>query len=175
MDKKFFDILLSENVSEEINNNKEYFLEVVRVLKDAIGFDQNHPHHHLDLWDHIMMVLDNTEPDLELRLAALFHDVGKPFSFVIGKDNYKHYPFHAFVSMKIAKNFLWKYNFDEELTNNVLYLILNHDTAIDLEKIEDRELEIKRLKLQYADALAHHPDTIQKRIEHLDQIKKVLI
>ncbi len=32
----------------------------------------------------------------------------------------------------------------------------------------------KRLQLQYADALAHHPDKVRQRIERLDAIKTSL-
>mgnify|MGYP006990040101 FL=1 len=34
---------------------------------------------------------------------------------------------------------------------------------------------MKRLKLQYADAMAHNPKYVDKRIQFLDEIKKQLI
>ena len=39
---------------------------------------------------------------------------------------------------------------------------------------DKQELEIKRLKVQYADAYAHAPSTIQKRILRLNAIKELI-
>jgi poly(A) polymerase len=41
------------------------------------GVDQGGWHTH-DVFGHTLLVVQHTEPDLVLRLAALFHDVGKP-------------------------------------------------------------------------------------------------
>lgn len=53
-------------------------------LDAAVGFDQMNPHHDLDVFQHTMQVLramTNLSSDPDLRLAALFHDSGKPDSF----------------------------------------------------------------------------------------------
>ena len=51
----------------------------MRVEQDPI-------HRHKDVLAHTIAVVGNTSPDLVLRLAALFHDVGKPATRDIG-DN----------------------------------------------------------------------------------------
>lgn len=53
-------------------------------LEAAIGFDQMNPHHDLDVFSHTMKVfsaMTQFSNDPDLRLAALFHDSGKPDSF----------------------------------------------------------------------------------------------
>jgi tRNA nucleotidyltransferase (CCA-adding enzyme) len=53
-------------------------------LTSTVGFDQQNPHHNLDVWKHTMQVLRKASQlsnDPDLRLAALFHDSGKPDSF----------------------------------------------------------------------------------------------
>lgn len=53
-------------------------------LASTIGFDQMNPHHNLNVFDHTMQVLramTRLTNDPDLRLAALFHDSGKPDSF----------------------------------------------------------------------------------------------
>jgi putative nucleotidyltransferase with HDIG domain len=52
-----------------------YLLPEVQIM---VGYDQNNPHHSLDLFEHTLAVLAATEPDPTLRWAALLHDVGKP-------------------------------------------------------------------------------------------------
>jgi hypothetical protein len=65
--------------------------------------------------------------------------------------------------------------FDPTTKKNVLYLVLTHDTAIDPENLDNNMTLInKRLQLQYADARAHTPSTVPKRIALLDSIKDKL-
>ena len=44
----------------------------------ALALEQDPIHHHKDVLEHTYSVVDKTASILELRLAALFHDVGKP-------------------------------------------------------------------------------------------------
>ena len=44
----------------------------------ALGLEQDPIHRHKDVMAHTVAVVENTTPDRILRLAALFHDVGKP-------------------------------------------------------------------------------------------------
>lgn len=56
----------------------------------------------------------------------------------------------------------------------ILYIIENHDSIIDTNNIKNRSTEIKRLKVQYADAYAHSPSIIKKRILRLNSIKELI-
>ncbi|HHV64265.1 MAG TPA: CCA tRNA nucleotidyltransferase [Peptococcaceae bacterium] len=53
-----------------------YWDVFVPELARLQGIVQNE-YHSLDVWEHTMAVFRNTPPDLFLRLAALFHDIGK--------------------------------------------------------------------------------------------------
>jgi poly(A) polymerase len=44
----------------------------------ALSVEQDPIHRHKDVLAHTLAVVNNTEPDLILRMAALLHDVGKP-------------------------------------------------------------------------------------------------
>jgi tRNA nucleotidyltransferase (CCA-adding enzyme) len=53
-------------------------------LVGTVGFSQYNPHHDLDVWEHTLQVLRKASQlsnDPDVRLAALFHDSGKPDSF----------------------------------------------------------------------------------------------
>ena len=70
-----------------------------------IGFEHRHPHHHLDVWDHTLEVVKNiTSQDLELKMAALLHDIGKPFSYQ--DEEVRHFHGHPEVSSKMSENIL---------------------------------------------------------------------
>ena len=49
-----------------------------------VGFAQNNPHHHLDVWEHVLLAVDASAArgsGIAVRLAALLHDVAKPETY----------------------------------------------------------------------------------------------
>jgi len=52
----------------------------------ALRLEQDPVHRHKDVLAHTLAVVDKTSPDRLLRLAALFHDVGKPATRRFGPD-----------------------------------------------------------------------------------------
>ena len=165
-------ILTSDNIEEEIRYNEDYIFSLIPELKYEVGFDQKHPHHSLDVWNHTIKALKHLEPNFELRLIVLLHDIGKPFSYQDGEDGVRHFKGHAKKSREISEGILTRLNIEPK--EEILYVIENHDTPIDTNTIKNRELEIKRLKVQYADAYAHSPSTIQNRILRLNTIKELI-
>ena len=157
-------------VNKEVRDFGSFIVAMIPELANEIGFDQKHPHHHLDVWEHTLLALDNLDSDdLESNMALLLHDIGKPFSYQDDGD-YRHFNNHANVSSKIARTVLQRLNYDEDFINNVCYLIKYHDTVIDPDNFG--KLDYKLLDIQYADAKAHHPDKVLKRIKNLDRIKE---
>ena len=69
--------------SNSIKENQDIIIKYIPELKYMVGFDHKHPHHHLDVWEHTLVVLQNLNEsnDLELKMAGLLHDIGKPFSY----------------------------------------------------------------------------------------------
>jgi len=62
-------------------------------LSDSVDFDQKNPFHDLNVFDHTMMVLQamsKMSNDPDMRLAALFHDSGKPESFWHDEEKGEH-------------------------------------------------------------------------------------
>ena len=55
-------------------------------------------------------------------------------------------------------------------------MIENHDTPISDEQITNNyDLCLKLLEIQKCDALAHHPDKLEKRKKYIDEIEKKLV
>ena len=50
----------------------------------ALALEQDPIHHHKDVLAHTIAVVEKTSPDRVLRLAALFHDIGKPKTRAFG-------------------------------------------------------------------------------------------
>ena len=167
-------ILQGDNVATLLEDNLDDILMLIPEIKDMIGFDHKHPHHHLDVWQHTLEVIRQLDTkDIELNMAALLHDIGKPFSYQEGEV--RHFHGHPEVSYIMAKQILERLGYDEQFINNVTFLVRNHDTIIDVNHPENNsKMTDKLLQLQYADARAHHPDKVAKRINFLDNIRQQL-
>lgn len=167
--------LLSNVPSNVLNNNLEFLIKEIPDIKKMIGFLHKHPHHHLDVWEHTLLALDNSPKELDIRMALLFHDIGKPDCCTEDGD-VRHFYNHASLSAYIAYITLRRLDYDNEFINDVIYLVRMHDTPLNVDDVtlDNFELEKKRLKIQYADAYAHHPDKVYKRIEILDNIASSL-
>jgi len=162
-------ILMSDDVIQSINDNIDILLQIIPELNDMIGFAHNHPHHHLDVWNHTLLALSLSELNFDIRLCLLLHDIGKPHSYQNGYI--RHFKGHPLKSSIISKDILTRLGYDEEYINEMCYLIENHDKPMTKEDIENNyEISVKKFCIQYCDALAHHPDKLGKRIEYLKTV-----
>ncbi len=167
------EILLTDPVEDSIIENMDIVLSLIPELKPCINFKQRHPHHHLDVWMHTLLALSMSPNDYVIRLALLLHDIGKPHSYQIDGDVY-HYDGHAEKSAEMASEILKRFNYSKDFRDEVIYLIKMHDTEILMEDIiNDYELSYKRFIIQKCDALAHHPDKLEKRKAYLEKTKQL--
>ena len=136
--KKLFDILLSNNPSILIRENEDYIFNIIPELRKSKGFNQNNPWHIYDVYDHILHVIDGVKENIILRLVALFHDIGKPYTYMEDENNIGHFYDHWTKSSEIFLNFSKKYELPEDLNNEVKKLIYYHD--INISKLDREEL-----------------------------------
>ena len=170
---KLYNILMDSNIEISINSNLDFLIEIIPEIKHMIGFSHNHPHHHLDVWNHTIYALSLSENNLDIRLSLLLHDIGKPFSYQ--DEEVRHFYNHSEVSEKMTRIILTRLGFDKDYIDKICYLVKNHDTPITKEDIEkNKKLEYIRYKIQECDALAHSPDKLEKRKVYLEKTKKLI-
>lgn len=89
-------------------------------------------YHHKDNLTHSIQVLDNAiareigEPDLILRAAALFHDIGKPATRKFHKQKLVTFDGHESVGAYQITNILKAHNFTKKEINEIRLLIAYH-------------------------------------------------
>lgn len=161
-------------ISNTLKENMQTILDDIPEMNSMVGFEHKHPHHHLDVWEHTLEVVNHLkDEDLETKMAGLLHDIGKPFSFQ--EEEVRHFHGHPEVSAQMSEQILMRLGYEKDFIRNVCYLVRMHDTVINPNYLDNTDEMIrKRLQLQYADAKAHHPDTIKKRIDLLNRIKEQL-
>lgn len=130
INKELTKILLCNTPSKGIKLLEE--MELIPIILPefvpSIGFDQHNPHHDKDVFGHILCVLDRTPANLKLRLAALFHDVGKPSCFSIDEKGIGHFYDHNKVGAKISESALERLKYPKELSKYVSILVREHMT-----------------------------------------------
>jgi len=121
---------LASNVSETLN---QMFGRAFARMKN---FDQNNPHHCYDLLIHTLQTvagLDRFCNDSEvlpmLRVAALFHDIGKP-SVAQEKNGRSVFYGHAAKSAEISAPLLTQIGYSQDEVSLVLFYIAHHDDFI---------------------------------------------
>ena len=142
---------------------------IAKEFQQAVGMTQN-VHHKEDVFNHILTVLQNTQPELVRRLIALFHDIGK----VATKSETPtgiHFYGHEDAGAEMAEKIMTDLKYPSELINAVKLGVKNHmrlkqggDNAI---KLSDKAL--RKFKLDLGDKLEHILDVIHAdNIAHAD-------
>ena len=159
-------ILNKEKPSEELKERKEELFSLIPELKTCDGFDQNNPWHVYDVLEHTFHVVDGVSSNYIVRLAALFHDIGKPLSYYVGEDNLGHFHGHWVKSQEIFHKFAKKNNMDDKSRDLIEKLIFYHDLNVRKLNEEDFDKFIKEFNkdeiimlfnLKKSDLLAHSP------------------
>ncbi|HUZ43645.1 MAG TPA: CCA tRNA nucleotidyltransferase [Acidimicrobiales bacterium] len=91
----------------------------------ALALEQDPIHRHKDVLAHTVAVVDKTSPDRLLRLAALFHDVGKPRTraFSGGGVSFHH---HEVVGARMTRERMKALRYSAEDTDLVSTLVELH-------------------------------------------------
>ena len=161
-----------------------YILPELNELK--IEVDPNH--HHKDVYEHTLQVVDNVSPTLIRRLGALFHDIAKPNTKGIenGKVHFRH---HEVVGAKMTKKILQNLKYDKKTIKNVASLVELHlrphtfkmgwtDSAVRRYIVDAGEVLEDLNNLVRADVTTKNKQKAQEIFEKLDEmetrIKEVL-
>jgi poly(A) polymerase/tRNA nucleotidyltransferase (CCA-adding enzyme) len=100
---------------------------IMPEMERGIGVSQNH-HHPYDCYYHGIYSLEYgvlQNYSLEIRLAALLHDVGKPYVKEGLGDRSTFYN-HAQFGAKVAKTILKRLKFPKKLTDKIVHLVNFH-------------------------------------------------
>lgn len=147
----FYKILLSDKPSELIKENEEYFFELIPDLKKCKGFNQNSKWHIYDVYEHTLHVVDGVDNNIIMRIAALFHDLGKPYVYKKDENGNGHFYNHWVKSNEIFLKFAKDNNFPDDMTRVISNLILYHDLSLEMKDIKLKALikEIGKENIKY--------------------------
>lgn len=124
---EFIKILLSEQAATGLLALHEAKLlqYIIPELEKGIGVEQNH-HHTYQVFKHNVLSLKYCpSQEWQVRLAALFHDVGKPSTkrFINGMATFYN---HEYVGAKMTDRIMLRLKFKNEDRERVVNLVKNH-------------------------------------------------
>ncbi|MGH8870946.1 MAG: CCA tRNA nucleotidyltransferase [Acidimicrobiia bacterium] len=91
----------------------------------ALAMEQDPHQRHKDVLAHTLAVMDKTSPDTVLRLAALFHDIGKPDTRQFGPDGVSFHH-HEVVGARMTRRRLKALRYPKEMVDDVSRLVFLH-------------------------------------------------
>jgi poly(A) polymerase len=103
----------------------------------ALQLEADEHHHHKDVYEHSLTVLQqaidleksrhpDAAPDVPLRLAALLHDIGKPATRKLERGGGVTFHHHDVKGSRLARKRLNALRFDSDTTSSVAQLIEQH-------------------------------------------------
>lgn len=90
-----------------------------------LAMEQDPHHRHKDVLAHTFAVVDKASPDLTLRLAALFHDIGKPDTREYGPRGVTFHH-HEVVGARMARHRLRELRYSKDIVSDVGQLVFLH-------------------------------------------------
>ena len=141
---EFEKIILSNRAYEgiELLRKLELLSFVIPELEDGIGVDQNR-HHTYTIYEHLVLSLKHCpSKKLEVRLAALLHDIAKPQTKAGTGPDSTFYN-HDFIGAKFAKKILTRLKFSNKTIEKVVLLVKNHMFYYNVDEVS--EAGVRRL------------------------------
>jgi poly(A) polymerase len=142
--------------------------------------------HHKDVWKHTKQVVTQATPRLEVRYAALFHDIGKVKTRGVTPDGEIHFLGHAEVGARMFDKLerrLQLFSNEPTLRDSVRFLILNHlrasqydgswtDSAVRRFTREIGDEFDNLLCLSRADITTKRPEKRRRGISYINELEE---
>jgi tRNA nucleotidyltransferase (CCA-adding enzyme) len=99
--------------------------QIIPEAQKMVYFDQKNIHHNKDVWEHTLDTIAHVPNSNTLKLAAFFHDIGKPGAFKF-TDGQGHFHFHAENGAEITKRIMRRLKFGNGMIGAVCKLVQYH-------------------------------------------------
>ena len=141
---EFFKLVCGKRATDVIRKFYGVIAVFIPEILPCVGFSQNCKYHSLDVFEHTLAVIDGcSAEDRILRLAAFFHDIGKPLSYSEDEKG-GHFYGHEAKSAEIAERVMLRLRSDNDSARKVRRLVLEH-----MKPLEATEKRVRRFVSEY--------------------------
>lgn len=174
-------MLCGEGILDILLEYSDVMAVIIPELEPCIGFEQNNPYHKYDVYAHIAhAVAFYKGTDVHVNMALLLHDIGKPQCYTEDERG-GHFHGHSLPGRDIAETVMTRLRFDNKTKDDVVKLVLYHDSVIEptvkcvrrwLNKI-GYDLLIDLTFLRIADIMAHSDINRDERLIKIFNVRKI--
>ncbi|MCH5194907.1 MAG: HD domain-containing protein [Oscillospiraceae bacterium] len=119
-------LLMGESPRNVLTGYSDVISLIIPEIKSCIGFDQCNRYHIYDVWTHSAYAVEHSVPELEIRLALLLHDIGKPNCFKLDDEGNGHFFGHEKLGAEMSEKILKRLRFPNDVVERTAKLIKYH-------------------------------------------------
>lgn len=151
---EFRKLLSGRNAGAVIRKYVDVLGEVIPELAAMKGFEQHNPYHRYDVLEHCIRAMEAVRTTQEnsdyMKMAALFHDIGKPETYSMDENGIGHFYSHPAMSEVLVNDIMKRFKADNFTARRVAVLVKRHDLIFE----KDERLLKKWMNRLGADVLA---------------------
>lgn len=179
--KEFKQFIVNKSAGRFLMEYRCIFAQIIPQIKAMFDFDQHSKYHCYDVWEHTVKALDYAPESLDIRLAVLFHDIGKPQCFTMDEKGQGHFYGHPKISKEIVGEILSNLKVDNKTGQTVLTLVENHDVLIEATKkaVKRRLVKLQKdnfeklLLVKECDTMGQEKHVREEKLKYLQKIKEI--
>ena len=128
---EFRKLLSGRNAGAVIRKYVDVLGEVIPELAAMKGFEQHNPYHRYDVLEHCIRAMEAVRTTQEnsdyMKMAALFHDIGKPETYSMDENGIGHFYSHPAMSEVLVNDIMKRFKADNFTARRVAVLVKRHD------------------------------------------------
>ncbi len=128
---EFKKLVTGKNAGDVLRRYIDVLGVVFPELLAMKGFQQHNEYHRYDVLEHCVRAMEavRTVPEnrLHMKMAALFHDVGKPLTYSQEDNGRGHFFGHASKGAEVTARIMERFRADRALSERVVTLVRYHD------------------------------------------------
>lgn len=169
-------MLCGENVFRILMDYSDVICEIIPEMTPSVGFEQKNPYHIYTVYEHMAKTVEACPENEVLRLAMLFHDIGKPYVYTEEDSGVRHFKGHPIKSAELAEAVLRRLKADNAAVSLVSFLVSYHDTRPEPTEKSMRRYLIKtgydKARLLFA---MRRADTLAQSEKSLPELERIAL
>lgn len=161
---------------------REIIAEFIPEIRPMFDLDQQNDYHIYDVWTHTLHAVSQIPADRVLRLAAFFHDIGKPGTMTVTEEDWGHFYGHERHGADITDRIMRRLRYDNHTRETVIAVIDAHKIVFQptekharrcLNKLGEDRLRML-IELELADVKSQNPQYTPERVENIQSFTRKL-
>lgn len=132
---EFKKLLSGNNAGDVLRKYVDVLEPILPELAAMKGFEQHNSYHKYDVLEHCIRAMEtvrtNPENHQYMKMAVLFHDMGKPDTYFMDDKGVGHFYGHPKKSEELARRVLGRLKADKATVERIAVLVKYHDLLFD--------------------------------------------